>query len=174
MKKIFILLLACFLFFPRCGYHLRGTGSFLPSHIKKVRIPMFKNLTTRYELDLKLTRSVIDEFVIRGKVEVTTSEESSDAVLIGEIITFTVNPIAFAGREATDATADRYNITVRVKVSLRDLVKRKVIYSNPSYIYQEEYEVPPGTDFETVETEAVDRIAEKFARSVVITILEGF
>jgi len=135
---------------------------------------MFKNLTTRYELDLKLTRSVIDEFVIRGKVEVTTSEESSDAVLIGEIITFTVNPIAFAGREATDATADRYNITVRVKVSLRDLVKRKVIYSNPSYIYQEEYEVPPGTDFETVETEAVDRIAEKFARSVVITILEGF
>jgi hypothetical protein len=38
----------------------------------------------------------------------------------------------------------------------------------------EEYEVPQGEDFETLETEAVNKVAEKFARSLVITILEGF
>jgi len=131
---------------------------------------MFKNLTTRYELDLKLTRSVIDELVARGKVETTSDEQSADAVLMGEILSFRVNPIAFSGK----ATADRYNITVVAKIILRDLVKRKVIFSNPNFTYQEEYEVPEDTDFETLETEAVDRIAEKFGRHVVIAILEGF
>lgn len=168
MKKILILLAACLLFLD-CGYHLRGTsGRFLPTHIKKINIPMFINRTTRYELDLKLTRSVIDEFVARGNVEVTSSKEVADAILMGEIMSFTVNPIAFSGK----ATADRYNVIVTAKITLRDLVSQKVIYSNPSYVYQEEYEVPQGTDFETVETEALDRIAEKFARSVVMTILE--
>ncbi|NIM90363.1 MAG: hypothetical protein GTO17_05370 [Candidatus Aminicenantes bacterium] len=131
---------------------------------------MFKNRTTRYELEVKLTRSVIDEFVARGVVEVTGDEGAGDAVLLGEIISFRANPIGFTG----EATADKYNIIVVAKIILRDVAKRKVIYSNPNFIYQEEYEVPEGTDFETVETEAVDKIAEKFARSVVITILEGF
>jgi outer membrane lipopolysaccharide assembly protein LptE/RlpB len=169
VKRIFFLLLAALLCFE-CGYHLRGTGSSLPSHIKKVSIPMFKNRTTRYELDVKLTRSVIDEFVARGVVEVTSDDQAGDAVLSGEIISFRVNPIGFTG----EATADRYNIIVVAKIVLRDLAKQRVIYSNPSFVYQEEYEVPEGTDFETVETDAVDKIAEKFARSVVITILEGF
>lgn len=131
---------------------------------------MFKNLTTRYELDLKLTRSVIDEFVARGKVEITSDMENADAILVGEITSFTVNPIAFSEK----ATADRYNIIVVAKITLNDLVQRKIIYSNPAYIYQKEYEVPEGTDFETIETEAVGKIAEEFARSVIITILEGF
>ncbi len=169
MKKIFFLCLATLLSLE-CGYHLRGTGSSLPSHVKKVSVPMFKNRTTRYELEVKLTRSVIDEFVARGVVEVTGDEGAGDAVLLGEIISFRANPIGFTG----EATADKYNIIVVAKIILRDVAKRKVIYSNPNFIYQEEYEVPEGTDFETVETEAVDKIAEKFARSVVITILEGF
>ena len=103
-------------------------------------------------------------------MEIAKDEASADAVLIGEIISFNVNPIAFTG----NATADRYNIVVVIKFTMRDMIKRKIIYSNPHYVYQEEYEVPVGTDFESIETEAVDRIAEKVAREVVITILEGF
>lgn len=68
------------LWFVNCGYHLRGTGSFLPSHVKKVSIPMFKNMTTRFELDIKLTQGVIDELVARGKVEVVSGGEKADAV----------------------------------------------------------------------------------------------
>jgi hypothetical protein len=60
---------------------------------------------------------------------------------------------------------------------LRDLVNQKIIFSNPNFTYQHEYEVldkQEGTDFESVESEALDKIAEKFARSLVSTILEGF
>lgn len=154
-----------------CGYKLQGTGGFLPTHIKTMSIPMFKNLTTRFQVDLKLTQAVIDEMVARGKVEVVTDNRPTDAVLTGEIDNFAVNPIAFT--PGTN-TADRFNITVVAKIVLRDNVSRKVLFSNPSYVYQEDYEVPAGSDFESVETEALDRIAEKFARQLVITILEGF
>jgi len=169
MKRNILLLFLC-LFSLRCGYHLRGTGSFLPTHIKKINIPMFKNLTTRFELDLKLTHSVIDEMVARGKVEMTEDMESADAVLIGEITSFKATPIAFS----KEATADRYNIIVAANITLKDLVNQKIIFSNTNFIYQDEYEVPEGTDFETVESEALDKIAEKFARSLVTNILEGF
>lgn len=169
MKKNLFLIFLCLLL-VECAYHLRGTGSSLPTHIKKINIPMFKNLTSRFELDVKLTQKVIDEMVARGKVDVTADIQSADAILRGEIISFNATPIAFSGT----GTADRYNIIITAKIILRDLVNNKIIFSNPHYVYQEEYEVPEGADFETVETEAIDKVAEKFARSLIITILEGF
>ena len=169
MKKNVLLFMVCLLFL-QCGYHLRGTGSSLPPHIEVLSIPMFANRTTRFELDLKLTQQVIDEMVARGKVEITDDANSAAAVLIGEILRFQANPIGFG----EDATADRYNISIVAKVVLRDVVQKKVIFSNPHFVYQGEYEVPEGTDFESVETEAIDEMAAKFARSLVVAILEGF
>ena len=170
MKRIFGSALAC-LFLVHCGYYLRGTGSSLPPNIKKVDVPMFKNMTTRFDLDVKLTKSVIDEMVARGKVEVTSeSSGAADALLVGEITAFNVNPIAFSDQNM----ADRYTITVVAKIVLRDLANQKILFSNPSYIYQEEYEVPSGTSYETWESQAIDKVAEKFARSLVSTLLEGF
>lgn len=164
-----LLFLVCVLFLE-CGYHLRGTGSSLPPHIQVLSIPMFTNRTTRFELDLKLTQEVIDEMISRGRVEITDEMDSADAVLIGEILRFRANPIGFG----EDATADRYSISIVAKVVLRDLVQKKVIYSNSSFVYQGEYDVPEGADFDSVETEAIDEMATKFARSLVVSILEGF
>ncbi|MBD3413164.1 MAG: hypothetical protein GF421_01880 [Candidatus Aminicenantes bacterium] len=169
MKKYSALVLLC-LFLCSCGYHLRGTGSSLPPHIEKIHVPMFENSTSRFELDVKLTRSVIDELVARGKVDIADDRQLADAVLIGEITAFRVNPIAFSGQ----ATADRYNITIIAKITLTDLVEGRVFYSNPSFVYKKEYEVQEGVDFETVETEAIEDISGNFARSLVIMILEGF
>jgi outer membrane lipopolysaccharide assembly protein LptE/RlpB len=169
MLKGLVLLLSC-LVVLQCGYHLRGTGSSLPPHIKKVHIPMFKNRTTRFELDLKLTQRVIDELVARGKVEIIGSQDAADAVLQGELLSFRATPIGFSG----EAAADRYSIVVVARIIMRDTVDRKIVFSNPSFVYRGEYEVPEGSDFEAVETEALDEIAEKFARSLVSTLLEGF
>lgn len=132
---------------------------------------MFKNLTTRFQLDLKLTRAVIDEIVARGKVEVVTDNRQTDALLSGEVLTFVVTPIAFTPGKST---ADRFNIFIVAKIVVRDNIQKKAVFSNPAYTYQEEYEVPEGSDFESLESEALDRVAEKFARQLVIAILEGF
>jgi len=165
-----ILLLSVCSLFLQCGYHLRGTGSSLPPHIKVISVPMFANRTTRFELDLKLTQGVIDEMIARGKVEITDEVDNADAILIGEILRFHANPIGFG----EDATADRYSISIVAKVILRDTVQKKVIFSNSSFVYQGEYDVPEGVDFESLETEAIDEMAVKFARSLVVSILEGF
>ena len=42
MKKMTLLFLVCLLTL-QCGYHLRGTGSSLPPHIKVLNVPMFAN-----------------------------------------------------------------------------------------------------------------------------------
>ena len=153
-----------------CGYRLRGTGSARPPGIRTVSVPVFKNLTTRYELDVKLTRAVIDELVSRGKVRVGADPAASDAVLEGEITGFIANPIGFTGGNQ----ADRYSIAVTARVTLKDRASAKALFTNPSFIYQQEYSVPPGTSFEAVQSEAIDQIALKFARSLVVSILEGF
>lgn len=168
-RKLIGLAAACLVALS-CGYRLRGTGSYLPTHIKRVGIPMFKNLTTRYELDLKLTQAVINEMTARAKVEVLGEGTRGDAVLLGEVLSFAVRPIAFSG----EAAADRYNITITARILLRDLVNQKVLFSNPAFVYVKEYEVPQGADFESVETEAIGKVAEEFARTVVTNILEGF
>jgi len=157
-------------FFPSCGYRLRGTGSSLPPHIRSIQVPMFKNQTTRYQLDLRLTESVRDELVARGQLEVKAEGSESDAVLLGEIRTFKALPIGFG----QDASADSYNIVIVAKVVLRDLINNRVLFSNSNFTYQEEYDVPEGTDFETVQQEAIERVAVKFARTLIINILEGF
>ncbi len=168
-KKVLGLVLAGIVL-AHCGYYLRGTGSSLPRHIKRVEVPMFKNMTTRFDLDVALTQGVIDELVNRGKVDVTNDPGNADARLVGEINAFNVVPIAFTDQ----STADRYTITVVARIVLRDMVNQKVLFSNPSFVYQEEYEVPQGTSFETWESQAISKVAEKFASSLVSTLLEGF
>ncbi|MCX7973963.1 MAG: LPS assembly lipoprotein LptE [Candidatus Aminicenantes bacterium] len=171
--KNFLRILFFFLissFFINCGYHLRGTGTALPPSIKKIYVPVFKNLTTRYELDLKLTQAVINELITRGKLELVGEAEKADALLLGEITSFQVAPLAFTGKD----TADKYNITIVAKIIFRELRSQQVLFSHPAFVYVEEYEVPEGTDFESMEAEALARVAEKFARSLVVALLEGF
>ncbi len=170
--KTFGLVLAV-LALAACGYRLRGTGNLrdvLPAHVKKIAIPLFKNTTTRFELDKNLTNGVIDEFVSRGKVEITTVA-LADAVLTGEILVFNASPTAFTPGKGT---ADRYTITVVTKIELKDSKSQAIIYANPAFSYMENYEVPQGKDFDSVQTEAIKKIAVKFARQLVLTILEGF
>ncbi len=169
MRKL-LLFLCAGLILESCGYSLRGTGSALPPHIERIDVPMFKNNTTRFQLELKLTQSIRDELVARGKVEITADSAAADAVMLGEILNFVANPIGFG----EDASADSYNIIITAKIVLRDLVNNRVLFTNPFFTYQEEYEVPEGTDFETVQQEAIDRVALKFARTLIINILEGF
>ena len=153
-----------------CGYHLRGTGSSLPPDIKTIGIPVFRNMTTRYDLDVKLTRAVVDEFVARGKVRIVGDRAEADAVLEGVITSFSATPIGFSG----GGQADRYNITVTASIILKGRDGEKAVFSNPSFVYNQEYSVPVGGEFETFQTEAIDKIAGQFARSLVVSILEGF
>jgi hypothetical protein len=161
--------LAFCLFAAACGYHAVGTGGSLPPEIKRIQVPIFENRTTRFQLDLKLTQAVIDEIVARGKVEITTDAAKADAVLIGRILSFTATPVAFSNK-----TADRYEILVVTEITLKQSKTDKIIFTNPSYFFKTDYQVPEGSDFESSQSTALDTLAQLYARSLIVAILEGF
>ncbi|MCR4409666.1 MAG: LptE family protein [Candidatus Saccharicenans sp.] len=161
------LLLACL---AACGYQLRGKGSFWPPQMKRVQVPVFKNSSGRFELDLKLTRSVINELVARTGVVIVSERSQADGLLSGEVRAFSVQPIAFSPA----GTATRFKITITTSVVFSDLVNQKVLFSDENFVYTEEYDIPEGLDYETMETRAIDRAAEKYARQLVVNLVEGF
>ncbi len=153
-----------------CGYQLRGKGSFWPPQMKKIQVPVFKNSSGRFELDLKLTRSVINELVSRTGVIIVSERSQADGLLSGEVRSFTVQPIAFSPSGA----ATRFKITITTSVVFSDLVNQKILFSDDNLVYTEEYDLPEGLDYETMETRAIDRAAEKYARQLVVNLVEGF
>jgi hypothetical protein len=64
---------------------------------------------------------------------------------------------------------------VTARVSLKTLPDEKVLWENPSYTFRDNYSVgTAAASYVDRENEAIDRVAEKFAASLVSTILEGF
>jgi hypothetical protein len=154
-----------------CGYSLLGTGSFLPQYIRTVAIPTFANNTSRFEVEIRMTDAVTREMVSRGCFSVVAEQEGADAVLLGTILDFTVTPVGLGA----DEQANNYMVTIRAQVNFRDLVENRVLFSNNSFLFRDQFELEqsPG-DFLDVTNVAIDDIAEQFARSVVSSILEGF
>lgn len=168
-KLIYILLLSLLL--PFCGYHLAGTGSTLPSYIKKIYIPPIKNNIPRAEVETYMTAALRDEMARRGK-QVVDKKEEADAELIGSIEGFRVYPVGIT----TTGESRRFSIFITGKFVLKDLKTNMVIFSSSSYTFRDEYEAQGAgaVNFLSLQTETIDKIARKFARSIISTILEGF
>jgi outer membrane lipopolysaccharide assembly protein LptE/RlpB len=157
-----------------CGYSLAGRGSSLPATIRTIGIPLFTNVTSVFDVEQSLTQRVRLEFISRGKYRVVSDETGTDAVLRGEISAISVRPTAFTQEQQ----ASRYEITVVVKVELKDAAG-KVLFENPAQTFREEYEVSSAqsaqdASFLGQNQNALDRLANDFAKTVVSSILEAF
>lgn len=159
-----------------CGYALAGRGSSLPSYIKVIGVPLFKNATALFDVDRIITERVRTELIGRGSYRVVPDASGVDALVDATITSVTFTPATFD----ENRQADRYYITITARVSFRDLKTNKEIWSNPSVSFRDEYQltnVASATDaaiFVGQETNAVTRLATDFARTVVSAMLEGF
>jgi hypothetical protein len=102
-------------------------------------------------------------------------ETGTDATLKGDITGISIRPTAFDGNQQ----ASRYEITVIVKVEFRDVVNDKVLYENPAQTFKEEYEVTTAQSadaqsFLGQNSNALERLATDFAKTVVTSVLEAF
>lgn len=158
-----------------CGYSLAGRGSSLPSYIQTIGVPLFGNATSVFDIEQTLTQRVRLELVGRGKYRVVPDETGTDAVLKGDITAITVRPTAFDSQQL----ASRYEITVVIKVEFTDMTTGKILYENAAQTFKEEYEVTTtqaasDPSFLGQNTNAVERLANDFAKTVVSSILEAF
>ena len=155
-----------------CGYALVGKGNSLPPTIHTIDVPAFVNKTTRVQLEQRVTQSVADEFVSRGRLKLVTNPTEADVILHGSIDTFGIFPVAFN----TQGRATQYQISITANIELVDHRNEdKVLWKNDQYRFTENYQVDiTSSDSFDQETRAISAIADRFAQSLVANLLEGF
>lgn len=159
-----------------CGYALAGRGTSLPETVRTIGIPDFVNRTPYLEVGQTLSQRVRTEFIGRGRYKVLPQDTGVDAVLEAQINSLTLTPTAFN----TSQQATRYAISVSLAVQVVQTSDAKVLWQNQNQVFREEYPITSGggvidaATFFGQASNAVDRMATDFSRSVVSAILEGF
>ena len=150
-----------------CGYSLHGT---LPSHLRTVAVPLFRNLTSVPAVENFLTNAVLNAFVTNGRLRVAGVDQA-DAILEGDVTAYSLQSIAF------DAAANvrQYRLTVTLNLRFRDVRRNELLFQRTGYSDRADFAVP-GTVADTiVATEtALQQAARDIARSVVSFTIEPF
>ncbi len=145
MKKLsFIFWLLLSLFLNGCGYHLIGTGSTLPDHLKTLSIPVFTNSSSQPEIHRELTSAIINAYITDGRVKVVRKGQA-DMVMIGNLVHYELKTVSFSSNDF----ASNYIVVLGVDVEVIDKV------NNEPYLKQNlktEWNYTASTDI--VNTEA--------------------
>jgi outer membrane lipopolysaccharide assembly protein LptE/RlpB len=155
-----------------CGYHVAGHYSNLPADWQTIAIPAFKNDTTRYRIEQRMTQAVTRQFIERTKYRIVQDPAHADAVLRGEVLSANATPMLF---NATTGEVTMMLVTIHTKVALIDTKSRKPIYHSDNMVFRQEYQI--STDVQSFFQEqdpAFERMSRDFASKVVGNVLEGF
>jgi hypothetical protein len=162
---------------PCCGYALVGRGITTDASIKRIGVPLFRDTTGKTSLDQTITRKVIEELLRRGRFDVVQQSAGVDALVDGEIVSYNATPVGFEDGSGAGGvtTASRYAVTVTARVKYTKVGALEPIWANDSFTFRDEYDVgsDPSSFFDQ-EGQALDRLAQAFARSLVAAMLEAF
>jgi outer membrane lipopolysaccharide assembly protein LptE/RlpB len=154
-----------------CGYRLVGTSSTLPPSIRVIRFQTLANQTSRVGVEQRLSSEIAKELASRGRFSVQAGTAGANADLSGTVIGFDLYPVAFdsLGR------AQEYQVRITARVSFKTLPDEKVLWENPTFSFQDNYTFSTSAaSYVDRENEAIDRVAARFAESLVSNLLEGF
>jgi len=172
-SKILLVSVCCLSFCPllSCGYHLKGHGSSLPEYIEKIYVPVFKNDSIRYGLEVKLTDKVKREIINFG-YKIVKDQSEADAELIGSVTRY------HTAAENLDRSAKtkRIRINISVKVAFNDLVKKRSIYENLGYTSPSvAFDLPDNPDERNqLEELKIEEAVEELADRLIQEIFTGF
>jgi outer membrane lipopolysaccharide assembly protein LptE/RlpB len=162
---------AALLVLSGCGYALVGRGSNLPADIKNIYIRPLENRTPRSQVEQELTRAIAEEMVQRQRFAVLGGPEGADAELSGAVIFYGATPVTFdpSGR------ATEYEISLTAQISFKRIGQDEPIWSNDRYTFRDTYQIEASNeDYVDLEDDAIERVAESFAETMVSDLLEGF
>jgi hypothetical protein len=169
---IFITSLCALIPSAGCGYHVAGRTSALPPEWQTVAVPAFKNDTTRYRIEQRMTEAVIREFLQRTKYHIVQDQESADAVLRGEVLSIETTPVLF---NATTGEVTTMLVTVHTKVQLFDNKTQKPVYHLDDMVFRQEYQISTDVNsFFEEQDPALERMSRDFASKLVSNVVENF
>ncbi len=88
----------------------------------KIAIPLFSNETFQYGLEETLTKSIREEFILDGRIEIT-EEEEADLILQGEITHYFNEPLSEAA-----IAVEEYRVRMDILVSLISVKDGKTVW----------------------------------------------
>ncbi|HKD19107.1 MAG TPA: LPS assembly lipoprotein LptE [Thermoanaerobaculia bacterium] len=154
-----------------CGYTLVGQGSSLPPSIKVVQFTTLENRTPQVELEQRFSAAIARELVSRGRFRVQAGPQGANAELSGAMLAFDLFPVAFDAQ----GRATNYQVRATARVSLKTLPDGKPLWENPAFTFRDNYEfAATAATYTDLVNDAIDRVADRFAQSLVTSMLEGF
>ena len=176
IRRIFPLYSAALLLslsFTGCGYRTVGAATHIPANVQTIDVPVFRNLTQTYHVEVTMTQAVLKELQSRTafKTESSDNTADADAVLRGEITSFTVYPLTY---DETTGQSSSYEITIGAHVTLTDRNGR-VLYQNNKYVFRQQYESTQDlVSFLQEDQAAMARLSRDFAQNLVADMTESF
>ncbi len=157
-----------------CGYALQGRGITTDPSIKRIGVPLFKDRSGKPGLDARVTEAVMVELLKRGRFTVVRDTTNVDAVVEGEIQSWTVLPVGFS-TDSGVAQASRYAISLTAKVVYRKIGQTEPIWANDAFSQRDEYDMGQNAStYFDQENLSIERLATAFAKSLVAAMLEAF
>jgi hypothetical protein len=150
-----------------CGYTAK---SVLPSHIKSIAIPTFGNETVQNGLADDVTQGLTEGFLNDRHLRLER-ERDADSVLRGTVLSYRNRVYAYNEQEI----ATQYEIIMVVKISYRDLIKNRDLWSDDGLMIRTTYNVeqvgsvPPQT-----EADGRKELIQKFTDQVVSRTIQGW
>jgi outer membrane lipopolysaccharide assembly protein LptE/RlpB len=156
-----------------CGYHSAGVATHIPAAARVIDVPVFKNHTQAYHVELTMTEAVLKELQSRTAFKTIATDDpgNADAVLHGDITGFSVYALTY---DSTTNQSSSYEVTVTARVRLNDRNGR-LLYQNNSYVFRQQYESTQDlVSFIQEDPAALRRLSRDFAQNLVADMTESF
>ena len=151
-----------------CGYRLanKNLGA---GEGRTLAVPTFANKTTTYRIEQRVTEAVRQELIRRTRFKVVP-EPTGDLVMAGEVLNYAAVPVIFNQQGRGSA----YTMLVDMSVRLTDTKTGKVIFQNDRWTFREVFELSQSSaEFVPEDTAALDRLARRFASSLVASAMHS-
>ena len=152
-----------------CGYHLVGTGSSLPSHLKTLFIPLFANSSSEPEIHRELTSAIINSFITDGRLKIVR-KGNSDMVMKGSLFYYDLRAASFT---SSDFASD-YIVKLGVEVEVIDKVNDKLYIKNKFPIKWDYRATSDIVDTESARLAALEEAYKELGNRLVSLLIDQF
>jgi outer membrane lipopolysaccharide assembly protein LptE/RlpB len=150
-----------------CGYTTKGN---LPSHIKSVAVPIFKNKTQQPAVESTITAAVVNAFTTSGKLKVVNIAEA-DSILEGEVVAYNVLTVSVDRR----INVRQYRLVVTLNLQFRDVRQGGMLFRQEGLQEQADFTVPLQVSETISREEGAVRLASiDIGRRIVNLVVDRF
>jgi hypothetical protein len=168
LLKICVLLIISLLL-NGCGYHLVGTGSSLPPHLKTLSIPVFSNSSSEPEIHRELTSNIIDSFITDGRLKIVR-KGISNMVMEGNLYYYDLKAVSFSSNDF----ASDYIVELGVDVEVIDKVNDKLYIKNKFKTKWDYRATSDIVDTESARLAALEEAYKELGNRLVSLLIDQF